>query len=114
MGQAHLGEALGHLLDNAIKFTPPDGWVRLRARGSKRGAFIVVEDSGIGIPSADLPRIFDRFYRVAKGAKSGSPGLGLHLVKKIVGAYGGQVSVRSRLAGGSAFRVALPAAAPQR
>ena len=109
MNQAHLGQALEHLLDNAIKFTPPGGWVRLKARGTRREATIVVEDSGIGIPRADLARVFDRFYRVAKGAQSGSPGLGLHLVKKLVGAYGGRVSARSRLARGSAFRITLPA-----
>jgi len=109
MNQAHLGQALGHLLDNAIKFTPPGGWVKVKARGSKGGAIVVVEDSGIGIPRAELPRVFDRFFRVAKGAQSGSPGLGLHLVKKLVGAYGGRVSARSRLARGSTFSIALPA-----
>lgn len=114
MDAAHLGQALEHLLDNAIKFTPPGGWVRLKARGSKRAALIVVEDSGIGIPRAELARVFDRFYRVAKGAQSGSPGLGLHLVKKLVGAYGGSVSARSRLARGSAFSIALPAASAAR
>jgi len=76
MNQAHLGQALEHLLDNAIKFTPPGGWVRLKARGTRREATIVVEDSGIGIPRADLARVFDRFYRVAKGAQSGSPLIG--------------------------------------
>jgi PAS domain S-box-containing protein len=110
MDQAHLGQALEHLLDNAVKFTPPGGWVRLRARSTKRQALIVVEDSGIGIPRAELTRVFDRFYRIAKGAQSGSPGLGLHLVKKLVGAYGGRVSARSRLARGSAFSIVLPAA----
>lgn len=109
MEPSHLGQALEHLLDNAIKFTPPGGWVKVKAKGAGREARIVVEDSGIGIPSAELPRVFDRFYRVAKGAKSGSPGLGLHLVKKLVGAYGGSVSARSRLARGSAFSIALPA-----
>ncbi|MDD5304117.1 MAG: PAS domain-containing sensor histidine kinase [Elusimicrobia bacterium] len=111
MDRAHLEQALEHLLDNAIKFTPPDGWVRLSARGLKRETHITVEDSGIGIPRVELPRVFDRFFRVAKGSQSGSPGLGLHLVKKLVGAYGGRVSVRSRLARGSAFRITLPAAA---
>lgn len=110
MDPAHLGQALEHLIDNAIKFTPPGGWVRVKARGTRRGAVIVVEDSGIGIPRAELTRVFDRFYRVAKGAASGSPGLGLHLVKKLVGAYGGRVSARSRLARGSAFSITLPAA----
>ncbi len=111
MDRTHLTQALEQLLDNAIKFTPPDGRVSLTARGSKREAVLTIKDSGIGIPQAALPRVFDRFYRVAKGAKPGSPGLGLHLVKKLVGAYGGTVSVRSSLARGSAFRVVLPTVA---
>ncbi len=114
MEQGHLTQALEHLLDNAIKFTPPDGRVRLVARALKRTARITVQDTGIGIPRAELPRVFDRFFRVAKGSKPGSPGLGLHMVKKLVGAYGGTVSVRSRLARGSAFEVTLPAAGPSR
>ena len=112
MDQAHFEQALEHLLDNAIKFTPPGGWVRVEARASRREALVVVEDSGIGIPRSALPRVFDRFYRVAKGAQSGGPGLGLHLVKKLVGAYGGRIAVRSRLAKGSAFTLAMPAASP--
>jgi len=106
----HLAQALTHLLDNAIKFTPPGGWIRLGASSSKRTARILVEDSGIGIPSTHLPRVFDRFFRVMKGAQPGSPGVGLHLVKKLVEAYGGSASVRSRLGRGSAFRLTLPAA----
>ncbi len=111
MEPEHLAQALEHLLDNAIKFTPPGGWIRLGARASKRKVLIVVEDSGIGIPSTHLPRVFDRFFRVMKGAQPGSPGVGLHMVKKLVEAYGGSASVRSRLARGSAFRLTLPAAA---
>lgn len=108
----HLAQALDHLLDNAIKFTPPGGWIRLGARVSKREARIVVEDSGIGIPSLHLTRVFDRFFRVMKGAQPGSPGVGLHLVRKLVEAYGGNATVRSRLGRGSAFCLSLPAAKP--
>lgn len=104
----HLSQALEHLLDNAVKFTPPGGAVRIRARGWGKKTKIWVEDSGIGIPQAELPRVFDRFFRVAKGAAAGNPGLGLHVVKKLVESYGGRVSVESRLARGSSFCVALP------
>lgn len=114
MEPGHLAQALEHLLDNAIKFTPPGGWVRLTARASKGEARIVVEDSGIGIPSMDLPRVFDRFFRVMKGAQPGNPGLGLHMVKKLVEAYGGSASVRSRLGRGSAFRLTVAVAPPPR
>lgn len=109
----HLSQALHHLLDNAVKFTPPGGAVRIRARGFKREAKIWVEDSGIGIPRAELPRVFERFFRVAKGSAPRNPGLGLHLVKKLVESYGGRVSVNSRLAGGSSFCLSLPSAPPR-
>lgn len=111
MTEKHLAQALHHLLDNAVKFTPPGGAVRIRARAFKKKAKIWVEDSGIGIPRAELPRVFERFFRVSKGAAPRNPGLGLHLVKKIVESYGGKVSVNSRLAGGSSFCLALPLAA---
>lgn len=114
MAEGHLAQTLHHLLDNAVKFTPPGGVVRIRARGFKTEAKIWVEDSGIGIPRAELPRVFERFFRVAKGAAPRNPGLGLHLVKKVVESYGGRVSVNSRLAGGSSFCLALPAPSPRR
>jgi two-component system phosphate regulon sensor histidine kinase PhoR len=110
MGHNHLAQALTHLLDNAVRFTPPGGSVRVRARGLRRQAKVWVEDNGIGIPRTELPRIFERFYRVAKGATAGNPGLGLHLVKKLVDSHGGSVTVKSRLAGGSSFCVGLPLA----
>lgn len=113
--RAQLALALEHLLDNAVKFTPPGGAVRVRARGQGGEARIWVEDSGIGIPRAELPRVFERFFRVAKGSSPRNPGLGLHLVKKLIESYGGTVSVKSRLAHGTSFRVALPLApAPSR
>lgn len=110
MDRLHLLQALEHLLNNAVKFTPPGGSIRIRARRSKAKAKIWVEDSGIGIPRTELPRVFNRFYRVAKGAAPGNPGLGLHLVKRLIDSYGGKVSVKSRVARGSSFCLELPAA----
>ena len=71
---------------------------------------ITVADSGIGIPRADLPRIFERFYRVdkARSRELGGTGLGLAIVKHVVGSLGGQVTVDSRLGEGTRFRVRLP------
>jgi two-component system phosphate regulon sensor histidine kinase PhoR len=110
MDRSHLAQALEHLLDNAVKFTPPGGEVRIRGRGLGKRTKVWVDDNGIGIPHAELPRVFDRFFRVAKGAAPGNPGLGLHLVKKLVESYGGSGSVKSRIALGSSFCLTLPLA----
>ena len=105
-----LRQILDNLLDNAIKYTPGGGWVRL-ACGLEPGAISVeVADSGIGIPRDDLPRIFERFYRVdkARSRELGGTGLGLSIVKHLVQSIGGQVTVASRVGEGTTFRLGLP------
>jgi signal transduction histidine kinase len=106
--------ALANLLDNALKFTPAGGQVRVsgeRAAGSGERAAgsvqIVVEDTGIGVLPADAPRIFDRFYRGANSGNGGS-GLGLAIVQGIIQAHGGAVRVESKPGQGSRFVVELP------
>ncbi len=105
-------QVLINLLDNAVKFTPEEGKisleVRLNAEGT--GVEVHVKDRGIGIPSSDLPRIFERFYRVdkARSREQGGTGLGLAIVKHIVEAHRGHVSVKSTLGQGSDFCVTLP------
>jgi two-component system, OmpR family, phosphate regulon sensor histidine kinase PhoR len=105
-------QVLINLLDNAVKFTPEDGKISLEARlnGEKTGVELHVKDRGIGIPSSDLPRIFERFYRVdkARSREQGGTGLGLSIVKHIVEAHRGHVSVKSALGHGSDFCVTLP------
>ncbi len=107
-----LERLLVNLLDNGVKYNRPGGTVRLRLGRDADGASIEVEDTGIGIPTDALPRLFERFYRVDKGRsrEEGGTGLGLAIVKHIVQAHGGRVEVESREGVGSTFRVVLPAA----
>ena len=98
-----------NLIDNAINYTA-EGAVRVMVGEADGQAKVDVQDSGIGIPSEDLPRIFERFYRVDKSRSrsSGGTGLGLSIVKHLVEAHGGSVSVQSALHRGSTFTVRLP------
>ena len=102
-------QALINLLDNAAKYTPAGGKVRIGTRpveGSDR-LTIYVEDTGIGIPSEDLGRIFERFYRVDKGRSRALGGTGLAIVRHIAEAHGEQVSVQSKLGAGTTFSFEL-------
>lgn len=102
------------LLDNAVKYTPPGGRVTLTAR--QRGKHnaesveLAVSDTGIGIPAADLPHIFERFYRAdkARSREQGGTGLGLSIARWIVQEHGGQISAQSSPSQGTTFRVTLP------
>jgi two-component system phosphate regulon sensor histidine kinase PhoR len=107
-----LRQILANLLDNALKYTEAGGRVELSAEPWKGGARVTVRDTGVGIPEADLPRVFERFYRVDKARERsvGGTGLGLSIVKHLVEANGGEVSVESRQPGGTAFRFTLRAA----
>jgi len=105
-------QVLINLLDNAVKFTAEEGKISLEVRLNAEGTGVEmhVKDRGIGIPSSDLPRIFERFYRVdkARSREQGGTGLGLAIVKHIVEAHRGHVSVKSTLGQGSDFCVTLP------
>ena len=106
---ALLERALSNLVDNALKYTPEGGKIRVWA-GPEDGHMVMsVEDNGGGIPEADLPRIFERFYRVDKSRSRdlGGTGLGLSIVKHIIQLHGGTISVRSTPAG-STFTIRLP------
>jgi two-component system, OmpR family, phosphate regulon sensor histidine kinase PhoR len=109
-----LAQILINLADNAVKYTPENGWVTVRARETDGGrAEILVRDTGVGIPAADLPRITERFYRVdkARSRELGGTGLGLAIVKHLVAAHGGELSITSVEGEGTTVRVTLPTTA---
>jgi two-component system, OmpR family, phosphate regulon sensor histidine kinase PhoR len=99
-----------NLIDNAIKFNKENGFVRVSSKPHDGQVKIVVEDSGAGIPSKDLPRIFERFYRVdkARSRELGGTGLGLSIVKHIVELHSGKAGVESTEGIGSTFWFTLP------
>lgn len=99
-----------NLLDNALKYTPRGSRIEVSARLRHGETEVCVRDNGPGIPAADLPHIFERFYRVDKGRsrEKGGTGLGLSIVKHIVQLHGGRVWVESELGKGTAFFFALP------
>ena len=106
-----LEQAFVNLLDNAVKFNRPGGEVRIETGGIENGkAVVTISDNGIGIPSEDVPRIFERFYRVdkARSRAVGGTGLGLSIVRHVIEQMGGTLRVDSELGKGSKFTVMLP------
>jgi PAS domain S-box-containing protein len=101
-------QVLGNLLENAVRFSPEGGTVRMWADRGFGGAVVFsVEDSGPGIPEADLPQLFERFWQGEPGSHGGA-GLGLSIARGIVEAHGGRIWVDSRPEGGSTFQFSLP------
>jgi two-component system phosphate regulon sensor histidine kinase PhoR len=108
-----LVQILVNLVDNAVKFTSEGGQIRIEAAlGSDGRVEITVRDTGVGIPSTDLPRITERFYRVdrTRSREVGGTGLGLAIVKHLVQAHGGELRIESALGSGTAVSFTLPAA----
>jgi two-component system phosphate regulon sensor histidine kinase PhoR len=105
-----LAEVLQNLLDNAIQYTTPGGQIILSASASASEVTFIVSDTGIGIPRADQPRIFERFYRVdaARSREVGGTGLGLAIAKHLVEAHGGRIWVESEVGQGSRFYFTVP------
>ena len=114
--EALVGQAVANLVANALKFTPRGGNVTVTVRPLATGsATVIVEDDGVGIDSAELPRIFDRFYRgteslaaAGKAARSSGSGLGLAIVKSIVDMHAGRILVESLAGRGTKFALTLP------
>jgi signal transduction histidine kinase len=104
---ARIDHVFSNLLDNALKFTPPGGQVRLSAEMDDGMVRFAVEDSGPGIAPEHLGRVFDRFYRVTGPGQPGGAGLGLAIAKEIVQAHGGQIEVKSQVGKGSRFSFTL-------
>ena len=103
-------QVLANLFDNAIRYTPADGEIALRAWPGNGGVFVAVQDRGPGIAREHLPRVFERFYRADAGRAraEGGTGLGLAILKHVVEAHGGQVQVESELGRGTTFTCWLP------
>ena len=108
--ELRLEQAFVNLLDNAVKFNRPNGEVRIETLPVDGRVSVMISDTGLGIPSGDLPRIFERFYRVdkARSREVGGTGLGLSIVKHVVEQMGGTVTVESQLGRGSQFTLLLP------
>jgi two-component system, OmpR family, phosphate regulon sensor histidine kinase PhoR len=110
--EARFSQVMINLLDNAIKYSSEGGAATISAKVADNALQIDISDTGIGISESDLPRIFERFYRVdkARSRELGGTGLGLSIVKHIVSAHGGQVWVKSELGRGSTFSFTIPLA----
>ena len=108
------GQILDNLIDNAVKYTPEGGQIRVGWRTDGESVCLEVADNGIGIPENDLPRIFERFYRVdkARSREMGGTGLGLSIVKHLVQSLHGTIRATSRVGEGSTFTIRLPRALP--
>jgi two-component system phosphate regulon sensor histidine kinase PhoR len=107
-------QVLTNLVDNGIKFTPEGGTVEISLVATPSEAVISVSDTGRGIPADDLPRVFERFYRVerSRSREAGGTGLGLAIARHIIEAHGGRIGAASRVNAGSTFTFTLPLAHP--
>ena len=103
-----LSQVITNLLTNAIAYNKDNGEVRVSGEVKNGTTILTVRDTGVGISSADLPHVFDRFYRVDRSRTSGNTGLGLAISKAIVEAHGGTIEVSSQLDVGTSFMVRLP------
>lgn len=105
-----LGQILRNLLDNAVKYTPDGGSVTVTAKRNPQDTTIDVQDTGIGIPERDQPRVFERFFRVdqSRSREIGGTGLGLAIVKHLVQASGWSIRLQSRVNSGTRFTVVIP------
>ncbi|MBE2271828.1 MAG: PAS domain-containing protein [Anaerolinea sp.] len=104
---SRMQRALRSILDNAVKFTPPHGWISVRCAVVGDRLHITIEDSGVGIDEEDLPHIFERFYKPSARSTAGA-GLGLAISKAIIEQHGGSISAESIPGKGSRFRIDLP------
>jgi PAS domain S-box-containing protein len=103
-----LQEAISHLLDNAIRFTPDGGWIKVRTAQQNGQAVIEIQDSGAGISEQALPRIFERFWRQDEAHTTPGFGLGLSIAHEIIKRHNGRIEVESKVGQGSRFQILLP------
>jgi len=112
MDSALMTQALVNLLDNAIKYSPADTPIDIRAHLTGDDVEIRIEDQGAGIPAGDLSRIFDKFYQIRREDTEHGVGLGLAISKGVVEAHGGHIYAENRPAGGAAIVMTLPVRVP--
>lgn len=105
-----MNQVLDNILNNAIKYSPDGGKITVSMQTTDTQLIIVISDQGLGIPQKDLPRIFDRFYRVdkARSRAQGGTGLGLAIAKEIVKQHHGFIWAKSEYGKGSSFTIVLP------
>jgi two-component system phosphate regulon sensor histidine kinase PhoR len=110
--ETELNRAFANLIVNAINYTPPGGSIDVHTYQEDARVYVAIHDTGMGIARDELPRIFDRFYRVdgARNTDQGGTGLGLAIVKRIVELHSGQIQVDSEPGSGSTFCINLPTA----
>lgn len=106
----NLSQVLVNLVENALKFTPPQGQVSITARALPDWVEVQVKDSGVGVAAQHLPHLFERFYKVDRSRRDGGTGLGLAIVKQSVEAHGGRITVDSREGEGCTFTFTIPRA----
>jgi two-component system, OmpR family, sensor histidine kinase KdpD len=99
-----------NILDNALKYSPPDSTIEISARQVSRELEIEIADHGVGIPQSELPHIFEKFHRVQREEKFSGTGLGLSICKGFIELHGGQLFVENRLGGGTIVKFTLPLA----
>jgi two-component system heavy metal sensor histidine kinase CusS len=102
--------AVGNLLDNALRFTPEHGSIRVAVSTHNGASHVTVTDTGSGIAAEHLPRVFDRFYRAESSRSSDGAGLGLALVKSIIDLHGGSATIQSEVGHGTTIKLTFPAA----
>jgi two-component system phosphate regulon sensor histidine kinase PhoR len=105
-----LGQVVSNLIGNALKFTPEGGHVKVSLRPTDEGADLSISDDGVGIPPAELPYVFERFYRGAwaNESRAAGSGLGLSIVRSIVDMHNGRVEITSTPGKGTEVTISLP------
>jgi two-component system sensor histidine kinase KdpD len=101
-------QALVNILDNALKYSPPDSPIEIKGRQVAQKVHIEIADQGIGIPEQDLPYIFDKFYRIKRPDNVTGTGLGLSISRGVVESHGGRIEAENRVGGGTIIRITLP------